>query len=179
MWGDDAHIKKLKDAAANDWPDDWPDDKKTKKGYTQPDDAALKAIDKANGKLAKQQVRHEKRQRKANRQANIANLKADAWQVKQDARALKDERAAQRALLKAERNRAKEARRLADAEARWLKEAVTAAKKDGNAHSAYIEPTCYAPDALPSGGGCSATMWLLLIIAAALVALYFCLCNCG
>lgn len=140
------------------------------------------AANRANADLIKSQAKQAKANAKANLEAakanaktDLINRKAEAWQI---AQGTKGQRDVDTALLKAERDRAKQARQQADADTHRLKVAADAANKHDRRAATYHEPTYYAPVAR-QGGGCTSTIWLLMAIAAALIGLYFCLCGCN
>lgn len=182
MWGDANHIKQLKEAAQSlpDFADttDMPpiDPAKVQKGKEQPpaDDAQYK---KASEEAAK-------RGRRPPPPPPPSTPTRGFLSTVLDGRA---DRKRDRAIIQAHKAQQQQSAQSKPRQQR-PRHSHTIDPFDGlytgprtahdNNYPAYHDPATNSQPAA-TGCGCSSTAWLLLIIAAALVMLYFCLCNCG
>lgn len=128
MWGDEQHIKRLKEEQPP-WPDDFPDPKKAKKQEKAADRAVQKAADASARKLAKwgqmpppAKPTKQPPATKRPRAADLADLKAAEWQAKQEARDAKAHQRVLKATIRAEKVAQQAQRRAAVAGIQWLKE---------------------------------------------------------
>lgn len=168
MWGDEQHIKRLKEEQSP-WPSDFPDTKKTKKQERQQaktDRAAQKAAGAEARKLAKwtQTTPKPTKQPPAKRPnaADLANLKAAEWQAKQEAHDAKAHQRALKATVRAEKRAQQAQARATAVEQQWLKDEQARWKEERRGRTATASYIDYASAYTPSG--CSIPLTLLLIL---------------
>lgn len=183
MWGDAEHIKKLKEAAqslpdfadATAMPPIAPTKVKKGKERQQPpaDDGYLQASNKA-AKYKTPAARLPPEQSPKSFLATILEGRADR---KRDQAIIQAHKAARRQQQQAatppRQQRPRNAPRVDHLDGLYTGSRIA---HDNN--SAYHDPA-YNPQPAAGGGGCSSTIYLLLVLVTALFALYICLCNCG
>ena len=185
MWGDDDHIKKLKQGEPPPWPSDFPNPKKAKKQEQQQKRsgrAAQKAADAQARALAKWSSLAPPPAKRPSA-ADLANLKAAEWEAKQTARDAKAHQRALKATIRAEKAAQQAQARAAAAEIQWLKEEQAHWKQERGGRSVAPNYTNYTPAYVPSTIGCGlsgcAGPALALLLAALILLLLLCVCDCA